>query len=73
MTRSRTLCLLALTCAATTVVAQDVTARKAAKNIERVTSVIDWRTDLEAARSEAAENGKLVFWMQIVGELPGGL
>ena len=71
--RPGTLALLAVVSLAAAAAAQDVTARKAEKNIQKVTTVIDWRTELEAAKSEAAENDKLVFWMQIVGDLPGGL
>lgn len=50
-----------------------ISAKKAEKNIERATQALEWHTDLGSVQSLAAENGKLVLWLQLVGDLPGGL
>lgn len=43
------------------------------KRTEALMDRIDWKPSLEEARAQAAESKKLVFWLQIVGDLDGGL
>ncbi len=40
---------------------------------ELVLKGYEWFRDLEALKREAAQRKKLVFWIQIVGDLDGGL
>jgi hypothetical protein len=39
----------------------------------KVVGAIDWGNDLEAVKEKAKKEKKLVFWLQLVGELDGGL
>lgn len=41
------------------------------KNVERLTTEIAWKTDLDAALGQARADGKLVFWMHMLGTLEG--
>ncbi len=41
------------------------------KSVERLTTQIAWKTELQAALAQARTEGKLVFWMQMLGELEG--
>lgn len=43
------------------------------RNTEKVLSSVDWKSDMEALRKEAGHRRKLIFFLQIVGELGGGL
>ena len=52
---------------------QVISGKKAERGTARVMNVLDWHESLETAQSLAAENQKLVFWLQLVGDLPGGL
>jgi len=38
-----------------------------------VMEAIDWAPDLKTAQEKAKEQKKLVFWLQLVGDLDGGL
>jgi hypothetical protein len=38
-----------------------------------VMEAIDWAPDLKTAQEKATEQKKLVFWLQLVGDLDGGL
>lgn len=40
---------------------------------DQVMSTYRWINDLEELREEARKRKKLIFWMQIVGDLDGGL
>ena len=44
-----------------------------AKRAARVMEAIDWAPDLKTAQEKAKEEKKLVFWLQLVGNLDGGL
>ena len=44
-----------------------------ARRVEKVMKGFDWSDSVEALRERAAKKNKLIFWMQIVGELDGGL
>ena len=50
-----------------------ISGKKAEKGTARVLKTLDWQPSLEAAQSLAAENGKLVFFVQMVGDLDGVL
>lgn len=58
--------------------AQDVAHRtwsgeQVRENTEKVLRDIAWVNDLARVKELAVKNDKLIFWMQIVGELDGGL
>ncbi len=40
-------------------------------NVHKLTSDIDWYTDLKKAEQAAAEQNKLVFWMHMLGKIDG--
>ena len=40
---------------------------------EVVMTKIPWVNDLDELKTKAAADNKLIFWMQIVGDLDGGL
>jgi len=50
-----------------------VSAAEVKRNTEIVMSKIAWTNELEAAKKQAEKEKKLIFWLQIVGELDGGL
>lgn len=52
---------------------QPVSGSKVAERTTLVGQAIDWKGSLEEAKKEAAEKHKMIFWMQIVGDLQGGL
>ena len=44
-----------------------------AQRVETMLSGIRWHGDFEEAMARAAEEGKPLFWLQVVGKLDGGL
>ena len=44
-----------------------------AQRVETMFSGIRWHGDFEEAMARAAEEGKPLFWLQVVGKLDGGL
>ena len=44
-----------------------------AKRAAKVMEAIDWAPDLKTAQERAKKEKKMVFWLQIVGNLDGGL
>lgn len=50
-----------------------VDARTVSKNVRTVMKVYDWRESLAAAQAEARKKHKMVFYLQMVGEIDGGL
>lgn len=48
-----------------------VDAEENAKNIEKVSKELTWHTSLDAARKLAKKEGKLVFWIQALGDIDG--
>jgi hypothetical protein len=40
-------------------------------NVHKLTTNIDWYTDLKKAEKAAAEQNKLVFWMHMLGKIDG--
>ena len=53
--------------------AEHVKGSQVSSRTTKVVSAIDWGNDLQAVREKAAKEKKLVFWLQLVGELDGGL
>ena len=43
------------------------------QRVETMFSGINWHGDFEQAMAQAAEEGKPLFWLQVVGKLDGGL
>lgn len=72
MTRSTSIALgLALLAAAAE--AQRYDGDTVAERTEVVMETFDWQKSLEDAKATAAKSGRSVFWMQLVGDLDGGL
>jgi len=51
----------------------EVSATQVAERTQKVLKHIPWAESLNAAKEKAAQEKKLVFWMQLVGDLDGGL
>jgi len=78
MLARRHLSALALALVSTATFAQNVTTQyvsgdEVKSRSDAVMAKIAWTNDLEALQAKAIRENKLVFWMQIVGELDGGL
>ncbi|MAW76149.1 MAG: hypothetical protein CMJ95_02000 [Planctomycetes bacterium] len=43
------------------------------QRVETMFSGIKWHGEFEQAMAQAAEQGKPLFWLQVVGKLDGGL
>ena len=41
------------------------------KDVAALTTKISWQTSLDAAKELARKEGKMVFWMNMLGELTG--
>ena len=41
------------------------------KDVAALTQSIHWQTALDAAKAEAKREGKLIFWMHMLGRLEG--
>lgn len=52
---------------------QPVEGRSAAKNTKATLERIRWYTSLEEVKAAAQKSGKMILWMQMVGEFDGGL
>ena len=50
-----------------------VTAKEVEKNTKKVMTQLPWAKNLSEAKELAKKQNKLVFYIQIVGELDGGL
>lgn len=56
--------------------AQSVTlaGKNVSHNVKKVIKSIDWKeSSFEELKEEAQKKNKMIFWLQIVGELGGGL
>ena len=53
--------------------AERVDGKTAEKRIQSVVAGLSWDRSLDDLRSEAARSGKMIFWVQVVGDLDGGL
>lgn len=40
-------------------------------NVHKLTTEINWYTNLKKAEKSAAEEGKLIFWIHMVGKIDG--
>jgi len=72
----RTACfaaLFALAVASGEASAETVSGPKVVERTDKVLSAIPWAKDLDDALARAAKEKKLVFHVQIVGDLQGGL
>ena len=65
--------LLALAVASSEASAETVSGTKVVERTGKVMTAIPWAKDLDDALSRAAREKKLVFHVQIVGDLQGGL
>ena len=50
-----------------------IPAETVARNVALVNRGYDWHQSLETARTEAARTNKMIFFLQTVGDLDGGL
>jgi hypothetical protein len=50
-----------------------ISAEEAQKAAAKVLAEVHWHTDLSHALATAKEEGKPVLWIQLVGNLDGGL
>jgi sensor histidine kinase regulating citrate/malate metabolism len=64
---------LLVTLTASAAVADEVRGTQVAERTTKVASAITWAPSLDAALEQAKKEKKLVFWLQLVGELEGGL
>lgn len=48
-----------------------VTASEAGRNAHVVNKGIKWHTNFEEAQSQARKDGKLIFWMHMLGTIDG--
>ncbi|BBM82920.1 hypothetical protein [Candidatus Uabimicrobium amorphum] len=67
------LLLLFLTLVNADTLKQAVSASQVKKNVAKVMAVYDWSDSLEELQKEATKKNKMIFWLQVVGELDGGL
>ncbi len=54
-------------------VRERVSAKKVEKNVEKLEKTIRWHRNFDELKAEAKKKNKMVFWMQLVGDLNGGL
>lgn len=67
------LLLLFLTLVHADTLKQAVSASQVQKNVAKVMAIYDWSDSLDKLQQEAAKKNKMIFWLQVVGELDGGL
>lgn len=53
--------------------AQSISGDKVKTNTEQVVEKLRWSPSLGELKERAAKERKLIFWLQLVGELDGGL
>jgi hypothetical protein len=56
-----------------TLSALEVTGSQVTVRTDKVMKAIDWAGPLSAVEARAQKEKKLVFWLQLVGDLDGGL
>ncbi len=74
----KTLALMsALVLSGGTLAAQNVERHVSGSDVSKRTTIVvekeAWQKDLDALKKRATDEKKLIFWLQIVGELGGGL
>ena len=52
---------------------ETVLGKDVAKRTKTVMTSIDWKRSLEEVEEAATKSGKMIFWLQIVGDLDDGL
>lgn len=52
---------------------ETVSAEDVEKRVKTVTTKIEWKRSLDSVKAAAAKSGKMIFWLQLVGELDDGL
>lgn len=52
---------------------QTISANQVEKNVAKVMKVYNWSDSFEDLQKRAQEKNKMIFWLQVVGELDGGL
>ena len=67
------LLLLFLTLVSADTLKQAVSASQVEKNVAKVMKVYNWSDSLHELQQEAEKKNKMIFWLQVVGELDGGL
>ncbi len=50
-----------------------VTGEQVKLNVDKMMSKIDWSKDLNELKKKAQAQKKMIFWVDIVGDLDGGL
>ena len=50
-----------------------VTGEQVKQNVEKMKSKINWSKDLNELKKKAQAQKKMIFWVDIVGDLDGGL
>jgi hypothetical protein len=53
--------------------AEHVNGDDVAKRVDGVMKAYKWSSSIEELKARAAKEKKLIFWLQLVGELDGGL
>jgi hypothetical protein len=51
---------------------QLVTGTEASSRVHELTRDINWTHSLSAAESQARKEGKMIFWVQMLGDIAGG-
>ena len=49
------------------------TGEQVKSNVDKMMSKINWGTDLDELKKKAKAQKKMIFWVDIVGDLDGGL
>ncbi|WP_372368952.1 hypothetical protein [Candidatus Uabimicrobium sp. HlEnr_7] len=52
---------------------QTISANQVEKNVAKVMKVYNWSDSFEDLQKQAQQKNKMIFWLQVVGELDGGL
>jgi len=73
LTSAFLLLFISSTVSAQNIATKYVSGEQVKKNTEKVMSKIQWINDLDELKAEAQKQNKLIFWMQIVGDLDSGL
>jgi hypothetical protein len=45
--------------------------RRLAREVKKLTRELDWHRELDDAAAAAAQEGKPILWIQLLGDLPG--
>jgi hypothetical protein len=67
------LVLAIVTVAATPGLALEVPGSQVKSNTDRIMKSIEWSGNMDSLRARAQSERKLIFWLQLVGDLDDGL